>query len=65
MTHTYIEKDWSTEKNANELASKIREYWRNKGMEVKTWLDSSFVNRKSNNSTFWNVRSDMINGLPR
>lgn len=56
--------DHCTDDGAARLAAKIREFWRKKGFEVEVDLkEEGFVPTMRSART--DVRSDMVNGMPR
>jgi hypothetical protein len=57
MDHTSLD-------GANALASRIREYWAERGYEVKTFVDS-LQYRHGGEGIIHTVRTDMIGGLPQ
>jgi hypothetical protein len=57
MDHTSLD-------GANALASRIRQYWAERGYEVKTFVDS-LQYRHGEEGIIHTVRTDMIGGLPR
>lgn len=57
-------KDWCTNEGATRLKDKIREYWESRGYEVDLDLvDAGFVAAMRSART--DVRSNMVNGMPR
>lgn len=59
-----MEGDFCTSEGARRLKAKIQEYWRDRGYDVTVDLvDEGFVPAMRSGRT--DVRSDMINGLPR
>lgn len=59
-----MEGDFCTSEGARRLKVKIQEYWRDRGYDVTVDLvDEGFVPAMRSGRT--DVRSDMINGLPR
>jgi hypothetical protein len=59
-----MEGDFCTGEGARRLKAKIQEYWRDRGYDVTVDLvDEGFVPAMRSGRT--DVRSDMINGLPR
>lgn len=59
-----MEGDFCTSEGARRLKTKIQEYWRERGYDVTVDLvDEGFVPAMRSGRT--DVRSDMINGLPR
>lgn len=56
--------DWCTEEGARRLKQKIEAYWRERGYEVELSLvEAGFLPAMRSART--DVRSNMINGLPR
>ena len=53
----------TVKRDADELVKRIQHYWDAKGVPVKVWaqLDDS----SCENKVVWNIRSNMINGLPQ
>lgn len=60
-----VQKDWSEESNAKELAYRIKQYWKDKGKDISVWLESFHPRGNMSGNLFWNVRSNLINGLPK
>lgn len=59
-----MEGDFCTSEGARRLKAKIQEYWRERGYDVSVDLvDEGFVPAMRSGRT--DVRSDMVNGLPR
>lgn len=59
-----MEGDFCTSEGARRLKTKIQEYWRDRGYDVSVDLvEEGFVPAMRSGRT--DVRSDMINGLPR
>ncbi len=57
-------KDWCNVDGAKRLREKIAEYWQDRGFEVEVDLvDAGFVPAMRSART--DVRSNMINGMPR
>lgn len=57
-------KDWCDNEGAQRLREKIREYWAERGYDVDVDLvDSGFVAAMRSART--DVRSNMVNGMPR
>lgn len=56
--------DHCTDNGAARLAAKIEDYWRKKGFDVRVDLrPEGFVSTMRSART--DVRSDMVNGMPR
>ncbi len=56
--------DYCTDEGARRIKAKIEEYWRDRGYDVDVNLvGASFVAAMRSART--DVRSDMVNGLPR
>ncbi|MEM9168227.1 MAG: phosphoglycolate phosphatase [Pseudomonadota bacterium] len=56
--------DLCTDDGAQRLASRIREYWRKRGFDVDLQTSrEGFVSTMRSART--DVRSDMVNGMPR
>ncbi len=56
--------DWCTGEGATRLKSKIEAYWRERGYDVDVKLiEAGFLPAMRSART--DVRSDMVNGLPR
>ena len=49
---------------ATALADRIREYWAERGYEVRTYVDS-LAYRHGVDDIIYTVRTDMIGGLPQ
>jgi hypothetical protein len=59
--NVYSGTDYFTDEDkANLLAKRIRQYWRSRGAVANVWVHS----RKSGEGIVFDVRSDMVNGLP-
>ncbi|MCI4645392.1 MAG: hypothetical protein MRY64_11460 [Hyphomonadaceae bacterium] len=57
-------KDWCDNEGAKRLREKIREYWAERGYDVDVDLvDAGFVAAMRSART--DVRSNMVNGMPR
>lgn len=57
-------KDWCDNEGAQRLREKIREYWADRGYDVDVDLvDAGFVAAMRSART--DVRSNMVNGMPR
>jgi hypothetical protein len=52
----------NTQDGAEQLARRIREYWRSRGAEIHAWVEKG---QGGKNHSVWQVRSDLYNGLPR
>ncbi len=65
--HARKDLDTLTEHGAAILASRIRRYWEATGGVVNVWTErlSRPAGLGGSNSMTWQVRSDLINGLPR
>jgi hypothetical protein len=48
---------------AEELAARIRNYWREKGREVRVWIESQPAIRKDSPRLIWTVRSEVKVGV--
>lgn len=56
--------DWCTSEGARRLKQKIEAYWRERGYEVEISLvEAGFMPAMRSART--DVRSDMVNGMPR
>lgn len=55
-------KDSFTLDRAETLARKISRYWRNKGHQVRAWVEPI---PGTEGEPMYQVRSDLINGAPR
>lgn len=56
--------DWCSTEGASRLKSKIEAYWRERGYDVDVKLvDAGFLPAMRSART--DVRSDMVNGMPR
>ena len=53
-----------TEIQADNIAYRIRKYWADKGLIVKTETGTSSDFGESTNFAAWGVRSNMVGGLP-
>lgn len=54
------------EREANELASKIHNYWYSRGKQVDVWVEKITNHvRDASGRYFYQVRSNLFNGLPR
>ena len=57
--------------NAYKLAQKIEDYWLGEGYAVKAWIEPVRASIKSESTgedqvqTIFQVRSDLINGIPK
>jgi hypothetical protein len=59
-----MEQDFCTGDGARRLKQKIEDYWRDRGYDVNVKLiDAGFVAAMRSART--DVRSDMVNGMPR
>ena len=58
----YSGKDYSTQHGAEELAQKIKNYWKDRGKDVKVWTE-----RAGNNclSIYYAIKSNLVKGLPK
>ncbi|MEM1147942.1 MAG: hypothetical protein AAF582_05555, partial [Pseudomonadota bacterium] len=64
MQESEIMKDWCNTDGARRLKDKIAEYWADRGYEVEVDLvDAGFVPAMRSART--DVRSNMVNGMPR
>ena len=56
--------DWLTKANADYMARVIDNYWRQRGYRIDITVE--MVNKDSvDRHVAWQIRSDMVNGLPR
>ncbi|MCG8442532.1 MAG: hypothetical protein MI723_12055 [Caulobacterales bacterium] len=56
--------DWCTQEGARRLKQKIEAYWRDRGYDVEVKLvEAGFMPAMRSART--DVRSDMVNGMPR
>jgi hypothetical protein len=59
-----MENDYCTTEGARRLKQRIEDYWKERGLQVEVKLvDSPFVAAMRSART--DVRSDMVNGMPR
>lgn len=56
-------KDSFSLERASALVRKIESYWRGRGREVRVWIEP--ISGIDSDGTVYQVRSDMLNGLPR
>lgn len=56
--------DSFSEHGAQRLADTIKQFWKDRGEEVKTWI-TAFDTPNTSWRHLWAVKSDMINGKPR
>ncbi len=63
IPHTqWTGEDWLSLTGAKNISQMLRDYWRERGYEVKVWLlQPNFPSR----DTVVSVRSDMVGGLPK
>lgn len=54
-----------TREQARGSARKIKEYWKGRGYEVRTWVEESATVTGVKREYSFNVRSDLVGGLPR
>ena len=52
-----------TKREATKAAKRIRKYWEEFECDVQVWIEK--INGCSRFRHFWEVRSDLVNGLPR
>lgn len=55
----------STRSGAEANAKRLQDYWAAKGFRIRTWVEVGKASRDSAYLYFWNVRSDLVKGLPR
>ena len=64
-------RDTLSSTNAYKLAQKIEEYWLGEGYHVRAWIEPVRASIKSESTgegqvqTIFQVRSDLINGVPK
>ena len=58
----YSGKDYSTQRGAEELAQKIKNYWKDRGKDVKVWPEAiaDIVTAK-----YYKIKSNLVKGLPK
>ncbi len=60
--------DWLTRPNAEDLASRIEQYWKLRGYYgIRTWVEPfewKGMGKRRHGEKLWAVRSNMIGGLP-
>ncbi len=62
IPHTqWTGEDWLDLRGANHIAQSLRDYWLERGYEVKVWV----VQAHGPRDTAVAVRSDMVCGLPK
>ena len=61
-----IEQNYLTEHGANVIASRVRDYWQQRGYlpNVRVERCYSSQSKSDNDRGYWVVRSDMIGGKP-
>ena len=64
VNRSYVKEDPLTEKGAFKLVETIKQFWEDRGKEIKIWCEP-FVDSKVATFNMFQVRSDMINGLPK
>jgi hypothetical protein len=61
-----VDADYLTSEGANQLAARLRGYWRARGFSVEARVEQVAASRKDNlRGTVFAVRSDLLRGLPQ
>lgn len=56
--------DYCSAEVAADLGNKLESFWRRRGFVVRTWIVATDIVQKDKNKRMFQLRSDMINGLP-
>ena len=62
--NNYTSGDPLTKTGAERLVETIKQFWKDKGKEVNVWAER-FVDKKTYTHGMFQVRSNMIGGLPK
>ena len=64
VDRSYVREDPLTKIGANKLVETIKQFWKDKGKEIKIWCEP-FVDKQTYTHNMFQVRSNLINGLPK
>ena len=64
QSRSYVAGDPSTQSGASKLIETIKQYWKDKGKEVKLWVEP-FVAANVATYNMFQIRSNLRNGLPK